>query len=98
MRFIAPRTGAPEHTIAENQEEYSPVTVCYYVMQYPEERLQQSGVLWRATFTPEERERIAAGADVFLMQFYPTSSEFKGITPMDVNVGPRPEWMVPDHE
>jgi hypothetical protein len=79
MRAIAPRTGAPEVTIAEEQEEYSPITVARY--HYP----NGTGLLLtRWTFTPEERAQIAAGEDVYIGQL-----NFGGpMTPLIVRCGP----------
>lgn len=56
MRMIAPRTGAPEITVAEDQPEYLALTAAVY----------DNTLLTRWTFTPEERARIAAGEDLYL--------------------------------
>ena len=60
MRTIAPRTGAPEQTIAEDQEEYMPVTVCLYQTE------GKAVLLMRWTFTDEERNQICDGEDLYL--------------------------------
>ncbi len=60
MRPIAPRIeGADEFVIAEEQLEYMPVTAC--LVQFDDELSR----VCRWTFTPEERERIAAGEDLY---------------------------------
>ena len=63
MRMIAPRTGAPEVTIAEEQEDYAPLTVAVYG---DNAELGPRQLLSRWTFTPEERARIAAGEDLYV--------------------------------
>lgn len=63
MRPIAPRTGAPEVTISEEQEEYMPVTVAVY--RYDD---GSRCFLTRWTLTPDERKRIAAGEDFYVGQ------------------------------
>lgn len=84
MRAIAPRTGAPEQTIAEDQPEYLPVTVGIYG--YAD---GATGLLTRWTFTPEERAAIAGGEDVYLMQLYfPGADEAVRMTPLIVRAGP----------
>ncbi|HLT92108.1 MAG TPA: hypothetical protein VKZ85_14335 [Woeseiaceae bacterium] len=62
MRMIAPRTGAHEITLAEDQLEYSPLVVALY---YDHEQ-KSALLLSRWTFTPEERAAIAAGEDLYL--------------------------------
>lgn len=61
MRPIAPRIdGLPELTIAEDQHDYMPITAA--IVEYSD------GVhvrVCRWTFTPEEREQVAAGADLY---------------------------------
>lgn len=97
MRAIAPRTGAPEVTIAEEQEEYMPITVALY--DYSD---GSRGLLTRWQPSPEERQAIAAGADVFVQQlnFRTTACRAcgvetpQGMTPLSVRCGPG-EWAVP---
>lgn len=87
MRPIAPRTGAPEQTIAEEQEEYLPITIGLYL-------LQDSGMygrLLRYTFTAAERQAIACGEDVYFMQLYSDPSQ--PMTPVSARVGPD-DWKV----
>jgi hypothetical protein len=79
MRPIAPRTGFPEVTIAEEQEEYMPVTVALY--QYDD---GVRGLLTRWTFTPEERAAVAAGEDVYVQQL----NFGTPMTPLIVRCGP----------
>lgn len=79
MRAIAPRTGAPEVTIAEEQEQYMPITVARYHYE------DGTGVLLtRWTLTPAEREAIARGEDIYVGQL-----NFGGpMTPLVVQCGP----------
>ena len=84
MRAIAPRTGAPEVTVAEEQPEYLPITVAMYE--------DEHGAVYRVTrwtFSPEERERIARGEDVYVSQ---VSFGQAPMTPLMVNCGPA-DWM-----
>ncbi len=61
MRTIAPRIeGAEEFTIAEEQPEYMPVVAC--LVQFGDGSIVR---ILRWTFNPEERQRIAAGEDIF---------------------------------
>lgn len=97
MRAIAPRTGAPERTFAEEQEEYSPITVAAYA--YSD---GAAGLLMRFTFTDEERRRIAEGEDVYFMQLYPGCAPPSGrrivMTPVSARVGPGDwVWAPEDH-
>lgn len=79
MRAVAPRTGAPEVTIAENQPEYSPlVGACYVDADGHEYMLTR----WR--FTAEERARIAAGEDLYLAEL----TFGRPFTPLMIQVGP----------
>jgi len=79
MRPIAPRTGAPETTIAEDQQEYAPITISAY--EYVD---GSRGLLSRWTFNAEERAAIARGEDVYIMQFV-----FGNVfTPLTVRCGP----------
>jgi hypothetical protein len=86
MRAIAPRTGAEELTFAEDQSEYLPVTIAVY----PEYEPGARGLLWRFSFTPEEREAIAKGEDVYVMQLNFNTP----MTPMSFHVGPHPSWLI----
>lgn len=60
MRSIAPRTGAEEVTVAAEQEEYLELTAAIYEVE------GVPTLLTRWTFTDQERQRIAAGEDVYL--------------------------------
>lgn len=80
MRPVAPRTGAPEETYAEDQEEYLPITVGRY--QYPD---GSRGLLTRWKPTDDERKALLAGEDIYVMQFYPIPCP---MTPLVVRVGP----------
>jgi hypothetical protein len=61
MRMVAPRTGADEITIAEDQLEYKPLVAARY---QTEDGHQMLLTRWR--FTDEERARIAGGEDLYL--------------------------------
>lgn len=81
MRAIAPRTGAPEETIAEDQHEFVPLTVAIYVHAGGDYDGMRE-LLTRWTMTKEERERIAAGEDIYIGQL-----NGAGFTPLIVQVG-----------
>lgn len=75
MRPIKPETGAPEKTMAENQEEYHSLPVAEYA----------EGVLlsrWR--LNDEERERITNGEDLYIA-FWTFG---RPLQPVNVQVGP----------
>ena len=86
MRPVAPRTGQPEKTIAEDQVEYKPITVAIAEM----ESGRGHGLILRFTFTPEERVAIAAGEDVYFCQVYPNGGP---MTPVQARVGPG-DWQL----
>jgi hypothetical protein len=81
MRMVAPRTGAPEVTIAEEQTDYSPLVAAVY------EQDGQRILLTRWRLDDEERARIAAGEDLYLsvMTFN------NPLQPVSLRVG-APEW------
>ena len=61
MRSVAPRIeGADEFTIAEDQLEYMPIVAC--LVQFSDGTTAR---VCRWTFTPEERQRIASGEDLY---------------------------------
>lgn len=60
MRMVAPRTGAPEITLAEEQTELRPMVVARYDYEEGEVLLSR----WR--LTDEERQQIADGEDIYL--------------------------------
>lgn len=63
MHMVAPRTGAEEVTLAEDQVEYKPlVAAVYRAPEYGDAIM----LLTRWRFTDEERARIAAGEDLYL--------------------------------
>lgn len=65
MRMRAPRMGAfPEITIAEEQEEYAPLTAAPVTFVTFSDG--SKAVVSRWTFTDEERARIAAGDDLYV--------------------------------
>ena len=80
MRPIAPRTGHREITIAEDQVEYKPITAAVAEM----ESGNGHALILRFTFTPEERQQLAAGADVYFCQVYPNGGP---MTPVQARVG-----------
>jgi hypothetical protein len=90
MRAIAPRTGAPEVTLAEEQEQYFPITAGVY-------RWNDGSVslLTRWTFTPEERAAITAGEDVYIGQLYFPGANPIAMTPLQVRCGPG-EFTIPE--
>ncbi len=79
MRSIAPRTGAPEETFAEDQPQFKPITVGLYHHFNPEGQ----AILMRFTLSDEERLKIASGEDVYVFQPLPDV----GMTPIHVQVG-----------
>ncbi len=84
MRAIAPRTGAPEQTFAEDQLEYQPITVAIYA----DERGNRT-LLTRWQPSVEERAAIASGEDIYIAQWV-----FRNpMTPMNVTIGPG-DWTV----
>lgn len=60
MRPIAPRTGEPEITLAEEQHDYLPITAAVRM------RPVGQSLVTRWTLTPAERAAVANGADVFV--------------------------------
>lgn len=92
MRMIAPRTGADEVTIAEDQLEYKPLVAAIYVNeQYGPDALT---LLTRWTFTPEERAAIAAGEDVYLGVL----TFGKPLQPLSMQVGAEGYTVGPDSQ
>lgn len=84
MRPVAPRTGAPEVSVAEDQPQYLTITMAQY--NYPDGSM---GILSRWQPSPAERVAIANGEDVYVMQ-----SQFRGVvTPLLARVGPG-DWRV----
>lgn len=83
---IRPRLGGPERVYAAGQPEYEPLAVACY-----DENWQPSArggtIVSRWTFSADERQRIAAGEDLFIgiLTFG------KPLQPLVVEVGP-PEW------
>lgn len=92
MRFIAPRTGAPEATFGEEQEQYLPVTASVYF--HPGETFHS--LLFRVRLSADERQRVLAGEDIYLRQLQAGN----GMTPMNVYVGLPEEfvWVEPQAE
>ncbi|HKB54416.1 MAG TPA: hypothetical protein VKD22_10470 [Ramlibacter sp.] len=92
MRMIAPRTGAREITLAEDQLEYSTLTVAVY-NDKGTPGVGPRVLVSRWTLTPEERAQVAAGEDVFVaLQTGPTPMQ-----PIIVDIGAR-RWTAPETE
>lgn len=92
MRPVAPRTGAYEIMVAENQEEYQPLCIALYTR--PGSPGDEPEILLtRWTMTPEERQRIANGEDLYISQM----TFGKPLNPMQVQVGPE-GWTLPSTE
>jgi hypothetical protein len=86
MHAVAPRTGAGEITIAEDQLEYKPLVGALY-----ENQQGHTIILTRWRFTAEDRRRIAEGEDLYLgiMTFGAP------LQPIDISVGPD-RWVSAD--
>jgi hypothetical protein len=85
MKPVPPNTGAPEIVFAADQPQFIPVTVSIYEYEH------SKGLLTRWELTEEERVRVAAGEDIYIMQLnYRTP-----MTPMKVRIGPE-EFLVKD--
>ncbi len=79
MRMIAPRTGAPEITLAEDQPEYSPLVVAVY--ETPQ-CVQLLLTRWR--LEPGELARLNAGEDLYLS----VMTFGQPLQPLRLQVGP----------
>ena len=70
MRMIAPQVEAPSKVVAEQQEEYAPVSVALVShSEYPVVRTRHGDFnLVLMAFRPSEEERaaLAAGADLYI--------------------------------
>lgn len=88
MHMVAPRTGALEVTLAEDQLEYKPLVAAVY-----ETEAGARVLLTRWRFSDEDRARIAAGEDLYLgvMTFG------QPLQPLMVGVGPE-GWEVAPSE
>lgn len=86
MRPVAPRVGLPEVMIAEEQEEYLPLAGA--PLEFDD---GTKGMLTRWTFTPEERQAIAEGKDLYLILF----TFGQPMQPVHLEVGP-PSWATPE--
>lgn len=80
MRTVAPRTGAPEETIAEEQPDYLPITVGKYAV--PPH--METALLTRWILTTEERQQVANGEDIYLMVL----TFGQPLQPLQMQVGP----------
>ena len=87
-RPVAPRVGAPEVMMAQDQDQY--LTVCVALITYSD---QSQAVMTRWRLSDEERALIAAGNDVYL-----TLMTFgQPMQPITMEIGP-PEWAVEEEE
>ena len=76
MRSVAPRTGAPEVTIAEDQHQYKTLVGAQYD--------DPPAMLTRWRLDDADRERVAAGEDIYLAVL-----TFGGpFPPLSIQVGP----------
>ena len=66
MHAVAPRTGAEEVTLAEEQLEYKPLTAARYDVQFTEQSPPARALLTRWRLDDRDRELIAGGEDVYL--------------------------------
>lgn len=94
MRMIRPKLVAPQVTIAEDQEEYLPVTAAFVNHpDYPCDRvrvagekalIEANGVVIAFRPSDHERAKIASGSDIYvhLLTF------LKPMQPVIVEVGP----------
>lgn len=84
MRMVAPRTGAPEVTVAEDQLEYKPLTVAVY--RNPDDATDHAGVrflLSRWRLSKEERQKVAHGEDIVIIHLTGDGP----LQPLSVQVG-----------
>lgn len=97
MRTVSPDTGHPEITIAEEQEQFLTVVAALVandkrarslVGYYPDKR-EGPSILLRWTFTDEERQAIANGDDLYMMQLTCGAQ----MTPVAVSVGCPASWI-----
>lgn len=91
MRFIAPRTGAEEVNLAEDQLEYMPVVVAVYMnSNYPGAKM----LLTRVRLDSFDKARIAVGDDLFISELvFPDTEGKVRFTPLDIQVGMK-HWKV----
>lgn len=80
MRMVAPRTGAPEMTVAEEQGKYQPITVASYDMGG-----ESRALLTRWRLTDEECVALMTGTDLYVIQL---GAKDAPMTPLRVQVGP----------
>lgn len=82
MRPVSPRVGFPEVMVAEDQPEYFPLAAA--LIRYEDGTRAH---LTRWTFSDEDRAKIAAGEDLYLVQLTAGGP----MTPVSLEVG-RPTW------
>lgn len=89
MRPVAPQTGAPEVTIAEEQPEYQTLTGAVYDFEEGDDRRRAILTRWQ----PDDADRaaLAAGEDVFVMLL----TFGRPMQPLRVQVGPK-DFEVPE--
>lgn len=79
MRMVAPRTGAPEISVAENQPEYKTLTAALY-----RDQDERQMLLTRWRLTDAERELLLNGEDLYVALV----TCGKPMQPLLVQVGP----------
>jgi hypothetical protein len=89
MRSIAPRTGAVEVTLGEDQLEFSPVVAALY-----EHESGATVFLTRWRPSDEEREALANGGDIYIGQLRPKGELFAPLAVSAFDEG----WTVPENE
>ena len=82
MKTVAPTVGCPEIQLAEYQPEYETVTAARIVFSD-----RSIGMMTRWELDDEERERIAAGDDVYLTVY----THGRPMQPVNVEIG-HPNW------
>ena len=87
--MVAPRTGAEEITIAEDQLEYRPLVAAVYRTEDGQPLL-----LTRWRFTEEERQQIAGGEDLYLAVL----TFGKPLQPLALQIGPEGYVVTPVSE
>jgi hypothetical protein len=87
MRMVAPRTGAPEITLGEDQLDLKPIVAAVYY------RDQATTLLTRWRINDDDRERLLRGEDVYLA----IRTYGKPLMPLHMQIGPQ-GWEQEDEE
>lgn len=85
MRPVAPRTGAPEHTLGTDQHEFTELTAALY--HDPRRNLSLCLTRWRPSAA--DLERLNAGEDIYVATWLTAGN---GLQPFTPTVGPE-AWM-----